>query len=245
MRCVRPTAPVRKAADAGSVQEDEVLFGEDFDVLEIQGDWAWGQARRDGYVGFAPADALGPTGEAPTLKVTALRTCGFTRPDLKSPVVALISVGALVTPRGSENGYVDTGEGGWVFAPHLQPIGAFETDAASVAERFLGAPYLWGGRSSLGLDCSGLTQQALLAVGRACPRDTDQQLAAFPHAVERKDLARGDLVFWKGHVGMMLDGERLIHANAHHMAVAIEPLDPAIVRIRDKIGSDPQGFRRP
>ena len=121
----------------------------------------------------------------------------------------------------------------------------FEADFVSVAERYLGAPYLWGGRSSLGLDCSGLVQAALQAVGRACPRDTDQQLAAFADAGDRSDLRRGDLVVWRGHIGLMLDGERLLHANAHHMAVAIEPLDPAIARIREKIGSGPVGFRRP
>jgi hypothetical protein len=245
MRCIRGAAGIFKAADAASMQEDELLFGEGFDALEVKDGWAWGQARRDGYVGFVRADALGPAGEAPTLKVTALRTCGFSRPDLKSSVVALLSIGALVSPGESVDGYVDTGEGGWVPAKHLQPIGVFESDAAAVAERFLGAPYLWGARSSLGLDCSGLAQQALMATGRACPRDTDQQLAVFTEAVERKDLARGDLVFWKGHMGLMLDHDRMIHANAHHMAVAIEPVDEAIVRIREKAGLELQGFRRP
>jgi cell wall-associated NlpC family hydrolase len=245
MRCVRPVAAILKSADPAAMQEDELLYGEGFDVLEAKDGWAWGQARRDGYVGFVQAEGLGPVGEAPTLKVTALRTCGFRRPDLKSGVVSLLSIGALVAPGGTVNGFVDTGEGGWVWAAHLAPVGAFETDAVSVAERFLGAPYLWGGRSSLGLDCSGLAQQALMATGLACPRDTDQQLAVFPEAVDRKDLARGDLVFWKGHMGLMLDGDRMIHANAHHMAVAIEPVDEAIARISRNVGIEPLGFRRP
>jgi cell wall-associated NlpC family hydrolase len=120
----------------------------------------------------------------------------------------------------------------------------FETDAASVAEQFLHAPYLWGGRESLGLDCSGLVQQALMACGRACPRDTDQQEAAF-EAIARGDLSRGDLVFWKGHVAMMVDAARIIHANAHHMAVAVEPLDGAIARVIEAGGGEPTGYRRP
>ncbi len=108
---------------------------------------------------------------------------------------------------------------------------------------FLGAPYLWGGRDSLGLDCSGLVQQALYAVGAACPRDTDQQ-ALLGESVPRSELARGDLVFWRGHVGMMLDETRLIHANAHHMAVAIEPLSAAVARIAGKGGGEPTAMRR-
>ena len=245
MRCVRPTAGVMKAADAASEQEDELLFGEAFDVLETKGGWVWGQARRDGYVGFVRAEDLGPEGEeGPVLRVAAVRTCGFRDPNLKSGVVAQLSIGSLVGPGEMQNRFIDAGEGGWIWAAHLEHVGVFETDPIAVAERFLGAPYVWGGRSSLGLDCSGLVQQALMAVGRACPRDTDQQMAAFPEALERKDLRRGDLVFWKGHVSMMIDGDRMIHANAHHMAVAIEPLDGALVRI-EKAGVPFLGFRRP
>ena len=244
MRCIQPTAGVRKAPEDGSEQEDELLFGEGFDVLETRDGWSWGQARRDGYVGFVRSVALAPSGGPPTMRVGALRTCGFSRPDLKSAVVALISMGGLIRAGESRNGYVDAGEAGWIWAAHLERIGIFETDAAAVAERFLGTPYLWGGRSGLGLDCSGLVQQALMATGRACPRDTDQQFAAFPDAVERDGLARGDLVFWKGHMGMMLDADRMIHANAHHMAVAVEPVDGALVRI-EKAGVPFLGCRRP
>ena len=244
MRCIRSTAGILKAAEEGAEQEDELLFGEDFDVLEARDGWSWGQARRDGYVGFVRSAALAPAAGAPTLRVAALRTCGFSRPDLKSAVVALISMGGLIRAGDIRDGYVDAGEGGWIWAAHLESIGVFETDAVSVAERFLGTPYLWGGRSSLGLDCSGLVQQALMASGRACPRDTDQQFAAFPRLVERRALARGDLVFWKGHMGMMLDGERMIHANAHHMAVAVELLNDALARI-EAAGAPFAGYRRP
>ena len=244
MRCAAPLAGVLDAAADGAKQEDELLFGELFEVLETRAGWAWGQARRDGYVGFVRTEALAAAGEAPTHRVAVLRTCGFARPDLKSKVLGLLSLNSLVRPREIQNGYVDCGEAGWITARHLAPIGAFETDPVCVAELYLGAPYVWGGRSSLGLDCSGLVQQAFYAAGRACPRDTDQQMAAFTQAPRRSELIRGDLVFWKGHMGLMLDGVRLLHANAHHMATAIEPLDEALARI-EQAGVPFLGYRRP
>ena len=245
MRCITPTAGIFRTPHDAAEREDELLFGEDFDALEITDGWAWGQARRDGYVGCVRADVLAGADEAPTHRVHALRTCGFQRPDLKSTLVALISMNSLIRAGARQGGYVEAGEAGWIFEGHLSPIGVFDTDPVAVAERYLGAPYLWGGRSSLGLDCSGLVLSSLQAVGRACPRDTDQQLAFFADAGDRAALQRGDLVFWKGHMGMMLDGERLLHANAHHMAVAIEPVDQAIGRIRANLGIEPIGFRRP
>jgi cell wall-associated NlpC family hydrolase len=245
MRCTQAIAAIHEAPDAESRQADELLFGEGFEVLESKDGWAWGQSRRDGYVGFVRAEALGAAGEEPTHRVGALRTYGFSRPDLKSRVASLVSMNSLVRAGEVKGGYVDAGEAGWIYADHLRPIGLFETDPVAVAERFLGAPYLWGGRSSLGLDCSGLVQMAFQAVGRACPRDTDQQMAAFAEAPGRPDLVRGDLVFWRGHMGMMLDAERMIHANAFHMAVAVEPVDEAIARIRERPGLEVLGFRRP
>jgi cell wall-associated NlpC family hydrolase len=128
-------------------------------------------------------------------------------------------------------------------AEHLAPIGVFETDWAGVAERFLGAPYLWGGRESLGLDCSGLVQQALNACGLACPRDADQQ-AGLGHEIDRSAFARGDLVFWKGHVAIGLDETRIVHANGFHMAVAIEPLETALSRIEAAGVGRPTALRR-
>ena len=128
-------------------------------------------------------------------------------------------------------------------AAHLAPIGWFERDMATVAETYLGAPYLWGGRESLGLDCSGLVQQAMFACGRACPRDTDQQ-EAMGQPIQREAFGRGDLAFWKGHVAIGLDATRIIHANAHHMMVAIEPLDAAVMRIAGTATGQPTGYRR-
>ena len=242
-QCGVLVAPIRKSAGEDAEQQDQLLFGEGFDVLEETGDWAWGQARRDGYVGWVRTQALAaPT--TPTHWVRALRTIGFSRPDLKSAPVGMVSMNALVTAAAQTNGFVAAGEAGWIFKAHLSRIGEVATDPAAVAERYLGAPYLWGGRDSLGLDCSGLIQQALYACGRGCPRDTDQQMAAFGQT-QFGDLRRGDLVFWRGHAAMMLDRERIIHANAHHMAVAIEPLAGAIERIRAAGVGNPTGFRRP
>lgn len=238
-------APIRRTPAPDGEQVDQLLFGETFAVLEEADGFAMGQAGRDGYVGFVDLEALSAPVLAPTHRVTAVRTYVFSAPDLKSAPVGLVSMNALVTVEGeAQERFVRVARSGWITASHLAEIGAaFEADWAAVAERFLGAPYLWGGRESLGLDCSGLVQQALYACGRACPRDTDQQQRM---AVEigRGELTRGDLVFWRGHVGIMLDVARLLHANAHHMAVVVEPLDAARARI-SAAGGGEASFRRP
>jgi len=243
MICRASVGAIRKAPAQDAPLEDQLLFGEAFDVLETAQGWAWGQARRDGYVGFVRAGDLAAAPAAPTHWARALRTFGFSKADLKSAPVMALSMNSLVRAEADVNGFVDCGDAGFIPTGHLAPVGEFESDPAAVAERFVGAPYLWGGRDSLGLDCSGLIQQALYACGRACPRDTDQQMATF-EPIEARAIGRGDLVFWRGHMGMMLDAEQLIHANAYHMAVAVEPLAQAIDRIRSVEG-EPLGFRRP
>lgn len=237
--CIVPAAAIRRAPGPDAEQLDQLLFGESFRVLEAGDGWAWGQAGRDGYVGHVRLDDLEPGFVAATHRISGLRAYAFSRPDLKSRPAALLSFNALVAVEGEDGKYLKALGAGWIAARQLQPIGLYETDPAAVAEHFLGAPYQWGGREALGLDCSGLVQQALHACGRYCPRDSDQQLA-LGQAVQPADLARNDLVFWKGHVGMMLDGQRLLHANAFHMQVAIEPLAEAIARI-----GEPVAFRRP
>lgn len=244
MSCVARAAGIHRAPDLASEQMDQLLFGEPFEVLEEEGAFVFGQAVRDGYVGFVEAAALGPRAPAPTHRVAAIRTYAFAEPTIKSRAIGPYSINSLVAVEGEEGRLAKLAGSGWVTAAHLAPIGAFETDHAAVAERFLGAPYLWGGRESVGLDCSGLVQQALFACGRACPRDTDQQ-EMLGRAIERADFARGDLVFWKGHVAIGLDGTRIIHANGHHMCVAVEPLEAAIERISGAGHGAPTAYRRP
>jgi cell wall-associated NlpC family hydrolase len=172
--------------------------------------------------------------------VRALRTYGFSAPSIKAPPIGLYSMNALVAEDRREGRFVKTA-GGWFVEEHLVPIGDAEPDYVAVAERFVGTPYQWGGRESLGLDCSGLVQQALYASGRNCPRDSDQQ-AAMGEPVET--LRRGDLVFWPGHVAIMTSETDIIHANGARMAVTIEPLAEAIARTSRSGGGEPTGYRR-
>lgn len=244
MRCAVPAAAIRRAPDAASEQMDQLLFGEVFDVIEEEaGGFLWGQARRDGYVGFVEAAALSPGVLAPTHRVSAIRTYAFAGPSIKTRASGPYCLNALVTVEAVDGRLAKVSGAGWMAAEHLSPIGVFARDPAGVAERYLGAPYLWGGRESLGLDCSGLVQQAFLACGRACPRDADMQ-QALGREIARAEFGRGDLVFWKGHVAIGLDAGRILHANAHHMAVAIEPLDAAVQRIKAAGSGEPTAFRR-
>jgi hypothetical protein len=239
-----PGVAIHRLPDDGSERLDELLYGEAFEALETEGDFAWGQAIRDGFVGYARAETLAPLKTSPTHRVSALRTYAFADPSIKSPASGPFSLNSLVrieAQDGDRFGRAD--DGMWFWLGHLSPIGVFERDWTAVAERFLGAPYLWGGRTSVGLDCSGFVQQSLYAIGRACPRDTDQQ-ALLGREIARSELRRGDLVCWKGHVGLMLDGARLIHANAHRMAVAVEALDEVVARMEATSAGAPTTFRR-
>lgn len=240
-----PAAPLRRHPADDAEQESRLLFGERFDVLLERDGYSFGQTARDGYVGWVPSAALDGPPLTPTHRVKALRTYAFGQANIKTTPVGLYSLNALVTVEETDGRFARAARSGWFMAEHLAPIGGgFETDAAGVAARFVGAPYLWGGRESLGLDCSGLVQQALHACGRACPRDTDMQ-ARLGAAIDPAELARGDLVFWKGHVGMMLDAERMVHANGHHMATVVEPLAEAIARIEAAGYGPPTAYRRP
>ena len=195
-----------------------------------------GHLQAGGYVGWLPAATLAAADPPPTDKVAALRTLVFPGPDIKLPPLAGLPLGARLAIVRRDKTFAVTGAGGFVPAQHLARLDATASDFVAIAERFLGVPYLWGGKTSLGIDCSGLVQVALTACGIACPRDSDMQERALGTAIavngDFSKLRRGDLVFWPGHVAMMCDAIRIIHANANGMAVTVEPLSDAIARIR-------------
>jgi cell wall-associated NlpC family hydrolase len=234
---VAPQAPVRRDPSPDAPLDTEALQGERVTLYEATDEgWAWGQLAGDGYVGWLPAAALAAPGPIPTHKVAALRTLVFPGPSIKLPPTAALPLGARLAIVRHEARLAVTAGGGYVPMSHLAPVDAAEPDFVAVAERFLGVPYLWGGKTSLGVDCSGLVQVALTACRIACPRDSDMQEQALGAPVSTDagftNLRRGDLIFWKGHVAIVRDAETLLHANAFHMAVAIEPLAAAIARIR-------------
>lgn len=237
-RVVHPTAPVTKEPFSGASLMTQALHGESVTVYEsnIEG-WSWGQLDDDNYVGWLPTEALRPRDLHATHKVSALRTPIFAGPSIKLPPTNLYSFGCRLVVTGTRDKFAITDAGEFIFAGHLVPLSHAEPDFVEVASRFLGAAYLWGGRSSLGLDCSGLVQVALEACGIACPRDSDMQEAALGVAVpfggDLGLLHRGDLIFWPGHVGIVEDAETLLHATAHFMSVVREPLGPALARIEE------------
>ena len=241
---IEPSAFLRREAAHTARLVSEALVGERMIVYEVTDEgWAWGQLETDGYVGWISANALGKPGPAPTDKVVAVRTLVFPAPDIKMLPIAALPMGARVAVAQRDERFAVTHSGWHLPVVHLAPTTATQPDFVSVAEKFLGAPYLWGGKTSLGLDCSGLLQIALQAAGLPCPRDSDMQEMAFGHASSVADLHRGDLIFWKGHVAIARDDVTIIHANAHHMAVAIEPAVEAVARIK-AAGSDISSVKR-
>jgi cell wall-associated NlpC family hydrolase len=241
-------APLRRDPSHEAPLDTEALKGERVAVYETTGEgWCWGQLQSDGYVGWLPANALSAPGAQPTHKVSALRTLVFPAADIKQPPMEALSLGAQLAIIRMDERFAVTASGGFIPARHVSPIEAYESDFVSVAEKFLGVPYLWGGKTSFGLDCSGLVQVSLNACGIACLRDSDMQERNAGARVEMdpslKDLQRGDLMFWKRHVAIARDSKTIIHANAFHMAVTIEPVAEAVVRIR-AAGSEITSVRR-
>jgi len=244
MQCAVPAAPLRKAPDPAAEQQDQLVFGEIFEVLEVEGGFAFGRARRDGYVGWVPTEALTAEVLAPTHRVSAIRTYAFAEPDMKAASPVALTLNSLVTVEARNRRFVRVARTGWIPEAHLAALDEFDREPVAVAERFVGAPYQWGGRESVGLDCSGLVQQALYACGRGCARDADQQEAELGEPIAPETLRRGDLVFWNGHVGLMTDGERLIHATGWHMAVVVEPLADVVARMHEAGAGAPTAYRR-
>ena len=230
MTIARGRAALRHAPAQDALQDDELLFGEAFTVYESKAGWAWGQSAVDFYVGYVHTIVCGDPVQ-PTHRVTALTTPVLTGPDIKHATRDLLPLNARIKVLDQANGFVRVAPDGFVFAGHIAPLDVVAPDWVATAERFVGAAYVWGGKTHAGIDCSGLVQTALAAAGIACPRDTDQQETALGAAVPFAERRRGDLVFWDGHVGILLDATRLLHANAFHMQVEIEPLDDALARI--------------
>jgi cell wall-associated NlpC family hydrolase len=240
-------AALRARPEAGAEQVNQALFGETFMAYDQSNGWAWGQLEADGYVGWMALAALSNTVVAPSHRVSALRTFVFDRPDLKSAPLMALSINAKFAAGESQKTFLRAEGSGWIFAGHASPLAQVEPDFVAVAERFVGAPYLWGGRDSIGLDCSGLVQMSLEAAGVKVLRDSDMQAASIGEIIQpgpdHANLRRGDFVFWAGHVAIMLDAVRLIHANAWHMATEIEPLSEAVVRIA-KVAGEVKRVRR-
>ncbi|MGL5448326.1 MAG: NlpC/P60 family protein [Rhabdaerophilum sp.] len=229
--------PLRRAPDVSLGYETELLAGEIFDVYAIENGFAWGQARRDSYVGYCLAEALGPPMPPPTHRVLVLRSFLYPGPGMKTTPVGYLPYGAEVAVEGVEGDYLKTPLG-FAYTAHLVPLSDRPVDPVGEAERFLGVPYLWGGKSSLGIDCSGLVQSACFMCGIVAPRDSDMQEAElgtpFLMPNDPANLPRGTLLFWPGHVALSQGNGRMIHANAFHMQVVSEEITPALARIESK-----------
>ena len=244
---VAAIAPLRQSPSADAELATQALRGERVTIYDRNGEgFAWGQLGSDGYVGWLPDAALAKPAAAPTHKVTALRTFAFPGPSIKLPPVETLSFGAKLTVTREDGVFAVTRDGWYLPRRHLGTLDAMEKDFVAVAERFVDTPYLWGGKSSLGIDCSGLVQVSLTAAGTGCPRDSDMQRDGLGRALDASEmhrLQRGDLIFWKGHVAIVRDGETIVHANAHHMATVVENAREAIARIK-AAGSDVTAIKR-
>ena len=234
MRVGDAVVPMRKRPDSAEALDTELLFGEAVDALDIRDGWAFVQGVRDRQVGYVPATALAPAGPPATHRVAEIRTFLYPSPSIKTVPILALSYGSEVAVEGGSGEFAATA-GGFVVARHLVPVAHRVADPVAEAGRFLGVPYLWGGKSSLGLDCSALVQLVHHAAGHRLPRDSDLQEAEAgewaPLPTDPGGFRRGDLLFWPGHVAIAEGQGMMIHANAHHMLVAREPIGPALARI--------------
>ncbi len=240
----RGVVDLRRAPDASSGLDTQLLFGERVRVFDEADGWAWVQSETDGYVGYLEGAALGPAVEAPTHRLRALRSFLYPEPNLKAPALDCLSIASPVQVVGEHDGYSEIAGGGWLYSKHLQPLTETSPDFVATALEFLGTPYYWGGRSSIGLDCSTLVQLSLACAGMNVRRDSYQQADTVGEALNglpgEVTLERGDLVYSPGHVAIMLDAEHIVHANGFTMTVAIERLSALEKRVLEE--TDGKGF---
>ncbi|HMB47442.1 MAG TPA: NlpC/P60 family protein [Afifellaceae bacterium] len=239
-RIVAPKSGLFRHPSPDAPLDTEALRGDPVNILEkAEEGWNWVQLGQDDYVGWMPANDMVAGAPEPTHRVCVPSTFVFCAPDIKSRPLESLSLGSGVTAIGEARDhnahYAKIEPAGAIVLQHLVPADHMADDFVTVAETLTGTPYYWAGNSAFGIDCSALVQLALRMAGHRAPRDSDMQEALLGTALDIAagipPLRRGDLVFWKGHVGIMQDGERLLHANAHHMAVASEPLTEAISRL--------------
>ena len=224
-------ADLRTAPDPSQGIDTQLLFGEAVTCFEVRDGWAWVKNERDGYVGYLPADALDvPLGE-PTHQVSALRTFVYPESHMKGPVRLALSMTSLVRVVGREGTFSEIAAGGWIYSDHLAALDDVEADHVKTALRFVGMPYRWGGKESVGLDCSALVQMALHRAGLPCPRDSDQQADALGYATPEDALQRGDLLYMPGHVAIALEEGTVLHATEQDMRVRVEPLADLLARV--------------
>lgn len=239
---ITPVAPLHRKANRRSGQETQLLYGHQFDVYKVSKGWAWGQARSPikgskikGYVGYVSAKMLEEQKSSASHVVTNLKAPVFVAPDIKSHIIQSLPMGALIKAQGRHPNFVQIGAGGYIHRKHLRKKGLAPdvSDFVTIAESYMGLPYVWGGNSSDGLDCSGLVLSALRSIGQDAPRDADmmEESLGYNLPINQRGLKRGDLIFWKWHVGIMQTSTRMIHANAFHMKVESEPLREAVRRI--------------
>jgi cell wall-associated NlpC family hydrolase len=232
LTCCADRAAMKGRPSKSATNVSELLFGEAFDAFEIGGGWAWGQSLHDGYVGYVAELALGPVEQGSTHWVSAPDAWLFSAADIKSPPVTALPMNAQLSVTGKSADFHVVGRLGFVHDRHVSNLAERPNDPLDVAKAFLGTPYLWGGRTRRGIDCSGLIQAALMACGLPCPRDTDQQRKTLGQTVDPSGIRQRDIIFFPGHVGIMASDTDLLHANAFWMDTVVEPLADVIGRLR-------------
>lgn len=240
-RCALPQADLCRSP--GGSRDKQLLFGQPFRVLETQDGWAFGFDEVDGYVGYLPENAICDL-PPPDHRIGVRLAHIYSEPDFKSPETGLLSFFSEVSATCETERFSRLAQGGYIANAHLMPFSSYAKDPVEIAQMFLSTPYLWGGNTGTGIDCSGLVQLCAYATGRASPRDSDMQEATLGQTLpEDAALQRGDLLFWKGHVAWVADPDTILHANAFHMAVSYEPMQEAINRI-DAQGDGPVTARK-